>query len=111
MHPRCRMGTGHTSLQRFHEFARSRNTAPMGLPWIGQPLVCGKRPDVFAPAVEVSSETYHPCLGLGRRSPYSVPESKFPMSWQAAELIKQRISLLDYLQGQGWKPAHQSAGA
>jgi DNA primase len=30
------------------------------------------------------------------------------MSWQAAELLKQQISLLDYLQGQGWKPARRS---
>ena len=32
------------------------------------------------------------------------------MSWQAALLLKQQISLLDYLQGQGWKPARQSTG-
>jgi DNA primase len=32
------------------------------------------------------------------------------MSWQAAELLKQQISLLDYLQGQGWKPARRLAG-
>jgi DNA primase len=32
------------------------------------------------------------------------------MSWQAAELLKQQISLLDYLQGQGWKPTRRSAG-
>ena len=32
------------------------------------------------------------------------------MSWRAAELLKQQISLLDYLQGQGWKPARRSAG-
>ena len=32
------------------------------------------------------------------------------MSWQAADLLKQQISLLDYLQGQGWKPARRSAG-
>ena len=31
------------------------------------------------------------------------------MSWRAAELLKQQISLLDYLQGQGWKPARRSA--
>jgi DNA primase len=31
------------------------------------------------------------------------------MSWQAADLLKQQISLLDYLQGQGWKPARRSA--
>ena len=32
------------------------------------------------------------------------------MSWQAADLLKQQIPLLDYLQGQGWKPARRSAG-
>ena len=32
------------------------------------------------------------------------------MSWQMAHLLKQQISLLDYLQGQGWKPARQSTG-
>jgi CHC2 zinc finger/Phage integrase family/DNA primase catalytic core, N-terminal domain len=30
------------------------------------------------------------------------------MSWQAADLLKQQISLLDYLQGQGWKPVRRS---
>jgi hypothetical protein len=82
----------------------------MDLARIGQPLVCGKGLDVFTHAVEVFSDAHHPCPGLGRRSPYSVPEGKFPMSWQAADLLKQQISLLDYLQGQGWKPAHRSAG-
>ena len=32
------------------------------------------------------------------------------MSWQTADLLKQQIPLLDYLQGQGWKPARRSAG-
>jgi DNA primase len=82
----------------------------MDLARIGQPLVFGKRLYVCTHAVEVFSDAHHPCLGLGRRSPYSVPEGKFPMSWQAADLLKQQISLLDYLQGQGWKPAHRSAG-
>jgi len=30
------------------------------------------------------------------------------MRWPAAILLKQQISLLDYLQGQGWKPARRS---
>ena len=29
------------------------------------------------------------------------------MSWQAADLLKQQISLLNYLQGQGWKPVRR----
>jgi len=32
------------------------------------------------------------------------------MSWQTADLLKQQIPLLDYLQAQGWKPARRSAG-
>lgn len=32
------------------------------------------------------------------------------MSWQSADLLKQQISLLDYLQGQGWKPARRCGG-
>jgi DNA primase len=32
------------------------------------------------------------------------------MSWQMADLLKQQISLLDYLQGQGWRPARRSTG-
>ena len=32
------------------------------------------------------------------------------MSWQAADLLKQQIPLLDYLEGQGWKAARRSAG-
>jgi DNA primase len=32
------------------------------------------------------------------------------MSWQTADLLKQQIPLLDYLQAQGWKPVRRSAG-
>jgi DNA primase len=32
------------------------------------------------------------------------------MSWQSADLLKRQIPLLDYLQGQGWKPARRSTG-
>jgi DNA primase len=82
----------------------------MGLLQIGQPLVRRQGVDVRTPAVEVFSGIYHPCLGLGGRQPYSPPEGKLPMSWQTADLLKQQIPLLDYLQGQGWKPARRSAG-
>jgi DNA primase len=80
----------------------------MGLPQIGHPLVWRKglakrtRDEVFA-------GTHHPCLGLGGRQPYSAPGGKLSMSWHAADLLKQQIPLLDYLQGQGWKPARRSA--
>jgi len=104
------MGAGRTALQRFHAIARPSHAAPMDLARIGQPLVCGKGLDVFTHGVEVFAATHHPCLGFSGCQPYSAPEGKLPMSWQAADLLKQQISLLDYLQGQGWKPAHRSAG-
>ena len=80
----------------------------MGLSQIGQPMVRRKGVDVRTPGVEVFAGAHHPCLGLDGCSPYSVPEGKLPMSWQTADLLKQQISLLDYLQGQGWKPVRRS---
>jgi DNA primase len=47
---------------------------------------------------------------LAGGQPYSAAGGKLAMSWQAADLLKQQIPLLDYLQGQGWKPARRSAG-
>jgi DNA primase len=47
---------------------------------------------------------------LAGRQPYSAAGDKLAMSWQAADLLKQQIPLLDYLQGQGWKPARRAAG-
>ena len=32
------------------------------------------------------------------------------MSWQTADLLKQQIPLLDYLEGQGWRAARRSVG-
>jgi len=80
----------------------------MGPSQIGQPLVWRKG---LAPRIGVEdfAGAHHPRLGLGGSRPYSAPGGKFPMSWQAADLLKQQISLLDYLQGQGWKPARRSA--
>jgi DNA primase len=76
----------------------------VGLAQTSRPLVRAKGLDIFSHGVEVFSGTHHPRLGLGGRQPYSAPEGKLPMSWQTADLLKQQISLLDYLQGQGWKP-------
>src|SRR5580704_11369398 len=79
----------------------------MGLSQIGRPLV---RCEGLARRTrdEVFAGTHHPCLRLGGSQPYSAPGGKLSMSWQAADLLKQQISLLDYLQGQGWKPARRS---
>jgi hypothetical protein len=110
MRQQCRMGTGRTSLQRPDAFAGSRHPASMGLPQVSQSLVRRKGLDVRTHPVEYFSVAYHPCLGLGDRQPYSAPEGKLPMSWRTADLLKQQIPLLDYLQGQGWKPTRRSAG-
>ena len=56
------------------------------------------------------SATYHPCLGLCSRRPYSAPGGKFAMKCQAAETLKQQIPLLDYVEGQDWQPVRRIAG-
>jgi DNA primase len=80
----------------------------MGLPQIGQPLVRHKGL-AWRTRVEVFGGAHHPRLGLAGSQPYSAPGDKIPMSWPAANFLKQQIPLLDYLQGQGWKPARRSA--
>ncbi len=54
--------------------------------------------------------TYHPCLGLRSRRPYSAPGGKFAMKCQMAETLKQQIPLLDYVEGQDWQPVRRIAG-
>jgi DNA primase len=53
------------------------------------------------------SDTYHPCLGLGRGLPYSADRGKKSVSRQALDELKQQIPLLDYLQAHDWQPARQ----
>src|ERR1700722_7538273 len=59
--------------------------------------------------LEGFADAHHPRLGFVGGQPYSAAGGKRAMSWHAADLLKQRIPLLDYLQGQGWKPARRSA--
>jgi DNA primase len=82
----------------------------MGMAPNSQPLARDEGLDVFSPGAEIISDTYHPRLGLGGFQPYAAAEGKFIMSWQNADLLKQQIPLLDYLQGQGWKLVRRSAG-
>jgi DNA primase len=59
---------------------------------------------------EVFGRSHHPCLGLGFRWPYSAAGGKLTMSAHAvAELLKQQIPLLDYIEGQDGKPARRIA--
>jgi hypothetical protein len=82
----------------------------MGVLQVSQSLVRRKGLDVRTHPVEGFSGAYHPRPGLCGRQPYSAPEGKPPMGWQTADLLKQQIPLLDYLQAQGWRPVRRSAG-
>jgi DNA primase len=54
---------------------------------------------------EVFERSHHPCLGLGCGWAYSAAGGKLTMSAHAAaELLKQQIPLLDYVEGQDWRP-------
>jgi hypothetical protein len=53
---------------------------------------------------------YHPCLELSSRGSYSASGGKLPMSAHAtAQLVKQQISLLNYLLSQAWRPTRRIA--
>jgi DNA primase len=82
----------------------------MGLPPVGQSLVLDEDRTQRDGDGEFIYCTYHPCLGLRSRRPYSAPGGKLAMKSQAAETLKQQISLLDYVEGQGWKPVRRIRG-
>jgi DNA primase len=64
---------------------------------------------VPAHAGEPFQHIHHPCLGLSGSQAYSAPGGQLTMSAHAAELLKQQISLLDYLVSQDWKPTRRIA--
>jgi DNA primase len=81
----------------------------LGIVPIHQPvgLAYGVAP---AHASELFPRTHHPCLGLSGSQAYSALGDPFAMSvYAAAELLKQQISLLDYLVSQDWKPTRRIA--
>jgi len=51
--------------------------------------------------------SHHPCLGLDGDSPYSAHRGQKSVTRQVLDELKQQISLLDYLQGQDWRPARR----
>jgi len=53
---------------------------------------------------------HHPCLGLASGRAYSAPGGKLTVTWPAVDAIKQKISLLDYLQTQNWRPVRRISG-
>jgi hypothetical protein len=82
----------------------------MGLPPAGQSLLLDKDRIQGYGLVNFIQRTYHPCLGLRSRRPYSTPGGKFAMKCQMAETLKQQIPLLDYVEGQDWQPVRRIAG-
>jgi DNA primase len=61
-------------------------------------------------SARIFAGTHHPRLGLGGRRAYSAAGGKLAISWQAVTALKQQIPLLDYLEGQHWKPVRRIAG-
>ena len=101
------LGAINPSLQGPQPIAGPGNASPVGLPEADQSLVLGK--DWPRRIVNLIHRTYHPCLGLRSRRPYSAPGGKIAMKSLAAEMLKQQIPLLDYVEGQDWKPARRIA--
>jgi DNA primase len=77
----------------------------VGLPEADESLVLGKVRACSHGIAEFIQRTYHPCLGLCGCRTYSAPGGTLSMKYPAAEIVKQQIPLLDYVEGQDWKPA------
>jgi DNA primase len=102
--PDQQLGAISASLQGSQPVAGPRNASPVGLPEAVQSLVLGED-RTRSHVASLIHRTYHPCLGLRSRRPYSAPGGKVAMKSQAAEMLKRQIPLLDYVEGQDWKPA------
>jgi DNA primase len=89
--------------------ARRSDASPVGLPEADESLVLGKVRIRSHGIAEFIQRTYHPCLGLCCRRAYSAPGGKLSMKYPAAEMLKQQIPLLDYVEGQDWKPVRRMA--
>jgi hypothetical protein len=107
---RQRLGPGRSTLQRSHAVAGSDHGAALGLAPADQSLAEPEGLDGDARWAELFAGAHHPCLGLGGSRAYSAAGGKLTMSWQAVSALKQQIPLLDYLQGQDWKPVRRIAG-
>lgn len=108
--PDRQLGAISSSLQGPQPIAGSSHASPVGLPEADESLVLGKVRACSHGIAEFIQRTYHPCLGLCGRWPYSAPGGKRSMKHPAAEILKQQIPLLDYLEGQDWKPVRPIAG-
>ena len=54
--------------------------------------------------------TYHPCLGLRSRQPYSAPGGKLAMKCHGGRNTEAADSVVGLLEGQDWKPVRRIAG-
>ena len=107
--PDQQLGAISPSLQGPQPIAGSSDASPVGLPEADESLVLGKVGTRRHRIVEFIQPPYHPCLGLCGRRTYSAPGGEFSMKYPAAEILKQQIPLLDYVEGQDWKPARRIA--
>ena len=107
--PGQQLGAISPSLQGPQPIAGPSNASPVGLPEADQSLVLDKGGTRSPGIANLIHRTYHPCLGQRSRQPYSAPGGKIAMNSLAAETLKQQIPLLDYVEGQDWKPARRIA--
>jgi DNA primase len=107
--PDQQLGAISPSLQGPQPIAGPGNASPVGLPEADQSLVLGKDRTGRSGIANLVGRTYHPCLGLCGRRSYSAAGDEVAMKSQAAEMLKQQIPLLDYVQGQDWEPARRIA--
>jgi len=107
--PDQQLGAISSSLQGPRPIAGSSDASPLGLPETDESLVLGKFRTRSHGSAESIHRTHHPCLGLCGRRPYSAHGGRLSMKHPAAEILKQQIPLLDYLEGQDWKPVRRIA--
>ncbi len=107
--PDQQLGAIRRSLQGSHSIAGPIDASPVGLPEADQSVVLGKDGTRSPGIANLIDRTYHPCLGLCGPRSYFAAGDEVAMKSQAAEMLKQQIPLLDYVEGQDWKSARRIA--
>src|SRR5882724_2902273 len=107
--PGQQLGAISPLLQGSRSIAGSGDASPVGLPEANKSVGLRNVRTRSYGIAEFIQRTYHPCLGLCGRRTYSAPGGQFSMKYPAAEILKQQIPLLDYVEGQDWKPVRRIA--
>jgi DNA primase len=107
--PGQQLGAISPLLQGSQSNAGSSDASPVGLPEANKSVGLRNVRTRSHGIAEFIQRTYHPCLGFCGRRTYSAPGGQFSMKYPAAEILKQQISLLDYVEGQDWKPVRRIA--